>query len=236
MPSRGGNVAKAFIKIIRLRNCIYRGLGRCPSSQYAFSLAHAYSARLRFYGHVLLILKKSSIFREPYPSRRLYLCNRDSHHSKLIFRRGRLPRRPVAKLFVYITKSKMSPASESKQTSLRSDFIYIKLITPLRRFFSIPQNHRFLRNPKAGSTYFFQWELQFPTETLNDGAKPLIESKPFNANTISPILGRQPAALPYGDRFCLCSSVLPVYPARKQPPLRVQPPYQLRLRCAYGGQ
>ena len=95
IPSRGGNVAKAFIKIIRLRNCIYRGLGRCPSSQYAFSLAHAYSARLRFYGHVLLILKKSSIFREPYPSRRLYLCNRDSHHSKLIFRRGRLPRRPA---------------------------------------------------------------------------------------------------------------------------------------------
>ncbi len=28
----------------------------------------------------------------------------------------------------------------------------------------------------AGSTYFFQWELQSPTETLNDGAKPLIES------------------------------------------------------------
>ncbi len=99
-PSRGGNVAKAFIKIIRLRNCIYRGLGRCPSSQYAFSLAHAYSARLRFYGHVLLIPKKSSIFREPYPLRRLYLCNRDSHHSKLIFRRGRLPRRPVAKLCI----------------------------------------------------------------------------------------------------------------------------------------
>ncbi len=32
-----------------------------------------------------------------------------------------------------------------------------------------------LPDGQAGSTYFFQWELQSPTETLHDGAGPLIE-------------------------------------------------------------
>ncbi len=62
---------------LQISNLIYfdKGFGdiAAASSQYAIYVRLACSARLHFYRHMLLIPKKSSIFREPRPPRRILI-------------------------------------------------------------------------------------------------------------------------------------------------------------------
>ncbi len=60
------------------------------SSHYAFSARHACSARLRFYGHVLLISQKSLIFgkKEGQGSGRMFLLINKNVAQRTLLRRG----------------------------------------------------------------------------------------------------------------------------------------------------